>query len=60
MKIDGRCHCGAIAYEAVIDVGQVLISHCEDCQSFSGAPFRVRILAPPDRFNLTRGHREPI
>jgi hypothetical protein len=55
MKIDGQCHCGAIAYEAVIDVKAVFICHCEDCQSFSGAPFRVRILAPPDRFTLTRG-----
>jgi hypothetical protein len=55
MKIDGRCHCGALAYEAVIDVEQVFLCHCEDCQSFSGAPFRVRILAPPNRFTLTRG-----
>jgi len=55
MKIDGCCHCGAIAYEAVIDTGQVFICHCEDCQSFSGAPFRVRILAPPERFALTSG-----
>ncbi|MBW2423045.1 MAG: GFA family protein [Deltaproteobacteria bacterium] len=55
MKIDGRCHCGALAYEAVIDVDQVFICHCEDCQSFSGAPFRVRILALPSRFTLTRG-----
>jgi hypothetical protein len=55
MQIEGRCHCGAIAYEADIDPGQVFLCHCEDCQSFSGAPFRVRVLAPPDRFRLTRG-----
>lgn len=55
MKIDGRCHCGAIAYEAVIDESHVFICHCEDCQSFSGAPFRVRVLAPPDQFRLTSG-----
>ena len=55
MKIDGRCHCGALAYEAVIDVGHVFVCHCEDCQSFSGAPFRVRVLAPPERFRLTSG-----
>ena len=55
MKIDGRCHCGAISYEAIIDASQVFICHCEDCQSFSGAPFRVRILAAPDQFELTSG-----
>ena len=55
MNIDGQCHCGEIAYEAVIDPSQAFICHCEDCQSFSGAPFRVRILAPADQFALTRG-----
>lgn len=55
MRIDGQCHCGAIAFEAEIDVRQAFICHCEDCQRFSGAPFRVRILVPPDRFALTRG-----
>jgi len=55
MKIDGRCHCGAINYEADIDDGQVFICHCEDCQRFSGAPFRVRVLAARDRFRLIRG-----
>ena len=55
MKIDGRCHCGALAYEAVIEARHVFVCHCEDCQRFSGAPFRVRVLAPPERFRLTSG-----
>lgn len=55
MEIEGCCHCGAIAYEAVIDPKQVFVCHCEDCQRFSGAPFRVRVLAPPGRFALKRG-----
>ncbi|HPG26634.1 MAG: GFA family protein [Spirochaetaceae bacterium] len=55
MRIDGRCHCGAVAFEAEIDEGQTFLCHCEDCQIFSGAPFRVRILASPDRFRVTRG-----
>ena len=55
MKIDGQCHCGAIAYEAFVDPNQAFICHCEDCQSFSGAPFRVRILAPPAGFTIVRG-----
>jgi len=55
MQIDGRCHCGAIAWEADVDARHVFVCHCEDCQSFSGAPFRVRVLAQPDRFRLTQG-----
>jgi hypothetical protein len=33
MKIDGRCHCGYIAYEAEIDPENVLVCHCTDCQT---------------------------
>jgi hypothetical protein len=55
VRIDGRCHCGAIAYEAEVEPDQVFLCHCEDCQVFSGAPFRTRILAPADRFRITRG-----
>jgi hypothetical protein len=31
MKIDGRCHCGYITYEAEIDPEKVMICHCADC-----------------------------
>lgn len=55
MQIDGQCHCGAIAYEAEIDRDQVFLCHCEDCQIFSGAPFRTRIVARADRFRILRG-----
>lgn len=55
MQIDGRCHCGAVAYEADVDRDQVFLCHCEDCQVFSGAPFRTRIIARADRFRVTRG-----
>lgn len=55
MQIDGQCHCGEIAYEAEIQPDHVFLCHCEDCQTFSGAPFRTRILASPDRFRITRG-----
>jgi hypothetical protein len=36
MKIDGRCHCGYITYEAEIDPEKVMICHCADCQTLSG------------------------
>lgn len=55
MKIDGSCHCGAIAYEADIDPEMVAICHCTDCQTLSGTAFRVAVFAPEDKFQITRG-----
>ena len=43
MKVDGSCHCGKVTYEAEIDPDQVVICHCTDCQTFSGAPYRVSV-----------------
>jgi hypothetical protein len=45
MKIDGRCHCGYITYEAEIDPEKVMICHCADCQTLSGSAF-VRSPSP--------------
>ena len=55
MKIDGGCHCGAIAYEAEIDPEMVGICHCADCQTLSGTVFRVAVFAAEENFRLTRG-----
>jgi hypothetical protein len=55
MKIDGGCHCGAIAYEAEIDLEKVSICHCKDCQTLSGTAFRVTVFTPAEKFRLTRG-----
>ena len=55
MKIDGRCHCGAITYEAEIDPAKVLVCHCTDCPSLSGSAFRVAVPAEGDSFKLRSG-----
>ncbi|SMH45932.1 GFA family protein [Mesorhizobium australicum] len=55
MKIDGSCHCGAIAYEAEIDPAQVRICHCTDCQVLSGTAFRITAPAREQDFRLLRG-----
>jgi Uncharacterized conserved protein len=36
MRIDGRCHCGYLSFEAEADPEQVSICHCTDCQNGSG------------------------
>jgi hypothetical protein len=55
MKIDGRCHCGYITYEADIDLDKTLICHCTDCQTLSGSAFRVVAYTREDAFTLLSG-----
>lgn len=52
MKVDGRCHCGFIAYEAEIDPEKVEICHCTDCQALSGSAFRTVVPAEVGSFRL--------
>ncbi|MCE4553421.1 GFA family protein [Roseateles cellulosilyticus] len=55
MKIQGACHCGAIAFDAEIDPSRVVACHCNDCQTLSGAPFRAIVATPVEQFSLLRG-----
>src|SRR6187200_1887812 len=55
MKIDGRCHCGYIAYEAEADPETTTVCNCTDCQTMSGAPLRAVIITRPGTFVLLSG-----
>jgi hypothetical protein len=55
MKIDGRCHCGYITYEAEIHPEKVMICHCADCQTLSGSAFRTVVFTREDTFKLLSG-----
>src|SRR5436305_14689121 len=50
IKVDGRCHCGAIAYQAEVEPGAMAICHCEDCQILTGTAFRANIPATAASF----------
>jgi hypothetical protein len=50
MKIDGRCHCGYITYEADINPEKAMICHCSDCQTLSGSAFRTVVFTHEDNF----------
>jgi hypothetical protein len=52
MKVDGRCHCGAITYEAEVDPEETIICHCTDCQALTGSAYRVIVRAPRETFVL--------
>jgi hypothetical protein len=55
MKIDGRCHCGYIAYEAEANPAKALICHCTDCQTLSGSAFRTVLPTREGSFKLRSG-----
>ena len=58
MKIDGRCHCRHITYEADIDPDKILICHCTDCQTLSDSAFRVVAYNSGRRFQVAFGRTE--
>jgi hypothetical protein len=55
MKIDGRCHCGYVTFEAEADPEMTTICNCTDCQIMSGAPLRAVITTHPGTFVLLSG-----
>ena len=55
MRVDGRCHCGAIAYDAEVEPGTIGVCHCHDCQQLTGSPFRANIPAPAASFRILKG-----
>ena len=55
MKIDGRCHCGYVTFEAEADPETTTICNCTDCQAMSGAPLRAIIVTRPGTFVLLGG-----
>ena len=55
MKIDGRCHCGYVSFEADADPETTTICNCTDCQTMSGAPLRAVVVTQPGTFVLLSG-----
>lgn len=55
MKVDGRCHCRKITYEADVDPAMVGICHCTDCQMLTGSAYRVAVPAARESFRLLSG-----
>src|SRR5262245_40716195 len=55
MKIDGRCHCGYITFEAEIEPDRTLVCNCTDCQTLGGSAFRVHTFTREDAFRLLSG-----
>jgi hypothetical protein len=55
MKVNGRCHCGQISFEAEVDPARVRICHCTDCQNLTGTAFRTTVPSLLGTFVLRSG-----
>src|SRR5262249_34200702 len=55
MKIEGNCHCGAIAWEAEVDPARAAVCHCADGKTRPGAPFRASVPAKAEDFHILKG-----
>ena len=55
MKVDGRCHCGKIVFQAEVDPQTSQICHCTDCQTLSGSPWRASVAAKAEAFRILSG-----
>jgi hypothetical protein len=55
MRVQGKCHCGAITYEADVDPDEVSLCNCTDCQMLTGSAFRVSVRARKENFRLLTG-----
>ncbi|MGN6550257.1 MAG: GFA family protein [Pararhizobium sp.] len=55
MKVNGRCHCGDLAFTAEVDPQRVFVCHCSDCQAMSGSAFRVNVHGAAADFRLLQG-----
>jgi hypothetical protein len=55
MKVEGKCHCGQITYEAIVDPEKVTVCHCTDCQILTGSAYRAAVPVPREVFSLRTG-----
>lgn len=55
MKVTGRCHCGELVFDAVIDPEKTMICHCTDCQVLSATAFRTVVVSEVDGLTFSNG-----
>jgi hypothetical protein len=51
----GRCHCGAIRYQAEGEALTHALCHCTDCRRHAGAPMVGWTMYPQGAVKVTRG-----
>ena len=48
LDVSGKCHCGRISLNGLVEPDMIIACHCTDCQTFSGAPFRAVVILKPE------------
>ena len=54
-SITGKCHCGAIEWEAKLPPKIVLNCHCNMCRKLSGADYSSWVIFPVDQYRIKTG-----
>lgn len=57
-KLEGKCLCGAVAFEIDGNVSQMEACHCSRCRKTSGSAFSTALLCAAKSFRWVRGERE--
>ena len=60
MNINGSCFCKIIAFKGEVDPEKCFACHCEDCQIFSGAPYRGVVQCEKTNLNIKGKPKEYI
>ena len=50
----GGCFCGAVRYEAEVNLHEAYYCHCRACQKLSGAPAEIGVFVKPGTLNFTK------
>ena len=59
MRMEGRCYCGAVRYEAEGDPILKAQCHCRECQYITGGLANVVMAMPEPGFSYTKGAPKP-
>ena len=60
MNINGSCFCKKIVFKGEVDPEKCFACHCEDCQIFSGAPYRGVVQCEKTNLNIKGRPKEYI
>jgi adenylate cyclase len=53
-KVEGGCFCGAVRYEAEVNLKEAYYCHCRACQKMSGAPAEVGVFVKPGSLHFLK------
>ena len=53
-QVTGGCECGAVRYEAEVNLGAAYYCHCKTCKKASGAPAEVGVFVKPETLKFPK------